>query len=633
MKKRHIYIDNQPKEEANARYQKLVNLKATWEVVAVEASLHRVSYEAVYAGISSPHYHGSAMDGIAVVASTTFDASETNPIVLEEGIDFDYVNTGNPIPIDKDAVIMIEDVDPCDDNKIQIIKPAYPWQHVRPVGEDIVKGEMIIPSKHKIRPMDIGALMCGGITEIKVIQKTKVGILPTGNEIIRDTSQIKPGAIIDSNSRMFEGLVSEAGGMATVYEPVIDDPNLLKEAILKGVAENDLFVINAGSSAGSKDYTADIIRELGEVVVHGIAIKPGKPTILGLIQGKAVIGIPGYPVSAYFSFKTFVDPMIRKANGLPIEVIHTQATLSRRVVSSLKHEELVRVTLGEVDGKIIATPLNRGAGNTMSLVRADGVLTLPRNVEGIDGGKVVDIQLTKTIDAIKASAVFIGSHDVTIDIIADLMPVSSAHVGSLGGILAMRKGECHIAPIHLLDIETGTYNDPIVRKYFPQGHMSIISGLKRLQGLMVQKGNPKSVKGFEDLVREDIIFVNRQRGAGTRQLLDYELASKSIDSEQIMGYQREMNTHMAVAVAVESGGADVGLGTLSAAKAMDLDFIPVGFESYEFLVADKTLEDPRIKKFIEVLQSEVFKERVLALGGYEIEAIGQIRKVGDQNDG
>lgn len=629
---RNIYIDNLPLEEALECYKAALDLERKTEIIPVEEGLSRITFEPVFAQMSSPHYQGAAMDGIVVRAKDTVGASEKTPIILREGNDFEYINTGNPIPQDKDSVIMIEDVDQLDDEHIRIIQPAYPWQHVRAVGEDIVKNEMIIPSNHFIRGIDLSAMVAAGVDAVGVYSKVMVGILPTGSEIKKEKTGLSKGQIIDSNSMLFSGLVRELGGLVTTYPPTKDDPELLKEAILRGVLENDILIINAGSSAGSKDYTVDLIKELGEVVVHGIAIKPGKPTILGQISKKMVVGIPGYPVSAYFSFDTFVKPFIEWFNGKTLQSHACEAVLSQRVVSSLKHEEFVRVTLGEVGGVILATPLSRGAGNTMSLVRADGVLSIPRESEGIEKGTKVTIKLLKSVEVIKHRLVAIGSHDVIIDVIADQMPLSSGHVGSLGGIMAMKRGECHIAPIHLLDDQSGVYNDSFVEKYFAHGTMAIIHGVKRLQGFMVQPGNPKNIKGFTDLAKNDVVFVNRQQGSGTRQLLDFNLKKLQIEVSAIVGYEREMNTHMAVAADVQALGADVALGTYSAAMAMELDFVPVGFESYEFLVQYKDLEDTRIKEFIQVLKSSVFQEDVLQLGGYEIEDIGKVRRVGELDD-
>lgn len=623
--KRNIYIDNIDVDQAKEKYYEKLNITPSWEEIDVLDSLHRVTYEAVYALVSSPNYNAAAMDGIAVKASATKGATETNPLVLEEGKDFIYINTGNPIEEPYDAVIMIEDVIEIGDGKVQILKAAYPWQHVRPIGEDIVATEMILPSRHKIRPIDVGALISGGIEKVKVYKKPKVGIIPTGSEIIEDVSQLQVGKIIDSNSRVFEGLVLENGGIPNRYGPVEDDYDKLKEAILKGVEENDLLIIGAGSSAGSKDYTASIIRELGEVVVHGVAMKPGKPTILGIIDGKPVVGIPGYPVSAYLVFETFVIPLILKYIGLEEEKeVFQQAIISKKITSSLKNRELIRVNLGYVNDKLIATPLSSGAGVTMSLVKADGIAIIPQSLEGVDAGSPVNVRILKPLNKIKETLVSVGSHDIIMDILADMMQLTSGHVGSMGGILAMKRGECHIAPIHLLDMDTGEYNIPYVKRYFKGQKMALIKGVRRHQGFIVEKGNPKGIKDFSDLVRDDVVYVNRQRGAGTRILLDYHLNKENIEPADIKGYEREMTTHMAVASAVKTGSATTGLGIYSAAKALDLDFMEVAYEDYDFLVPFSLLEDARVKKFIQILKSDEFKRRVDELGGYGFEQTGEI---------
>jgi putative molybdopterin biosynthesis protein len=510
------------------------------------------------------------------------------------------------------------------DDCVRIIEPAHEWQHVRVVGEDIAQGEMIIPSQHQIRPVDLGALISAGITEVSVFAKPRVGILPTGSEIVEHADAIQEGFIIDSNSSVIEGLVLALGALPKRYAPVPDVYDALKAQIIKALSENDLLLINAGSSAGTKDFTAKIIEEIGTVMIHGIALKPGKPTILGNVDGKGVIGLPGYPVSAYFAFETFVRPMLETYLGYKNPIQTTQAVLTQRVVSSLKHEELIRVTLGSVDDKIIATPLNRGAGATMSLVKADGIVRIPRHIEGVESGTVVDVTLMRSLQEVMPRVVVIGSHDIIIDYIQDKMPLSSAHVGSMGGIMALKRGECHLAPIHLLDEATGAYNVAYLKRFFPNDDVALIEGVKRLQGLIVKKGNPKGIERFEDLTRKDVVFVNRQRGSGTRQLLDYQLKMQQISADEIAGYSRELTTHLGVAVAVASDGIDVGLGVYAAAKAMNLDFIPLGYESYDFAVKKAFMQEARFEKFRELLASEGFAQAVEALGGYTVENPGAV---------
>lgn len=629
-KERNIFISNKDLTEAkDCFFNKVNDFEAGFEKVEIAESVGRITYNCIYARVSSPHYNCSAMDGIAVLAEKTYNATEINPKILYEGEDFEYINTGSPLNDVYDAVIMIEDVIREDDASVRIISPAFPWQHVRIVGEDIAAGEMVLPSKHRIRPQDLGALLSAGVPEIEVYKKPEIGILPTGSEIIEEIRQPAKGEIIDSNSRVFEALVKSYGGVPRRYSPCIDEMGALKQAIEKGIMQNDILLINAGSSAGQKDFVHHILSEMGEILVHGIAIKPGKPTILAIVNGKPVIGIPGYPVSSYLVFEIFARPLVLKYSDPESDYCEEtentiRAFLSRRVVSSFKNMEFIRVTVGHINGRFIATPLMRGAGATMSLVRADGFLTVLQNIEGIEAGQEIDVKLIKSEKRIKNTLVSIGSHDMIMDEIADLMPLSSAHSGSMGGITAMKRNECHIAPIHLLDEISGEYNLPYIKKHFKGKKMALIKGVRRTQGLMVQCGNPLNIQGFECLCRKEVKFINRQKGSGTRILLDYNLRCLNIDTSRIQGYEKEMNNHMAVAAVVASGSADAGPGIASAARNMGLSFIPVGHENYDFLTYMDFLEDERVKRFISVLRSSEFAERLKKIGGYCIKEAGEI---------
>lgn len=632
---RNLYLKNEDLESAILKYLKLLSLEekeVRKQVCKVTKSQGLVTKDPVFAKLSSPYYNASAMDGICVNATEMIDVDERHKKILTKGKDFKFVDTGDVISEPYNAVVMIEDVLLIDDDQVSINHPVALWQNVRPIGEDIVAGELIIPSYHRIRPMDIGALLAGGIEEISVFEKPRVGIIPTGTELVDDPRDMKIGKIIDSNTHMFCGLVKDYGGTPKRYSPVADDYDLIKMAIIEAIGENEVVLISAGSSAGTEDYTRKLIEELGEVVIHGVAIKPGKPVVLGIINGKPVIGIPGYPVSAYFVFESFVKPVLYAlSHQVDAKGQTIKAVLSKRLMSSLKHLEFVRMKCGRVNNTFIATPLDRGAGVTMSLVNADGILKIPKNVEGYEAGETVELFLMRPIEEIENTLVSIGSHDVLMDVISNIIHknkkmvnLSSAHVGSLGGIMSIKKGECHLAPIHLLDEETGIYNLPTLKKYLGALDIALIKGVKRTQGLMVAKGNPKEIKGIKDLIRADISLVNRQRGSGTRVLLDYLLKRESIDPKDILGYTREMNTHMMVASAVKSGSCDVGVGVLSAANMMDLDFVPIGDEAYDFVILKSNLKDKRVETFIQVLKSEDFKKALETLGGYGLENPGEI---------
>lgn len=622
---RTTYIDNVDVEEARSGYLERLKISGKRELISTAEALGRVTFEAVYALVSSPGYNAAAMDGIAVESKKTVGAAESKPMTLIEGEEFSYINTGNPIKEPYDSVIMIEEVLEKGNGSVEILQPAYPYQHVRQIGEDIVATEMILPSRHKIRPMDLGALLSGGISQVPVYAKPRVGIIPTGSEIVEDIAQVREGTIIDSNSHVFNGLVESLGGIGNRYAPMEDDYEKLRNLILRAVSENDVVLINAGSSAGTKDYTVNLISELGEVFVHGVAMKPGKPTILGMINDKPVIGIPGYPVSAFMVFDIFAKPVILKYLGDRGEIYETvKATISRRLVSSLKNKEIIRVSLGQVGERLIATPLAGGAGVSMSLVKADGLGIIPRNVEGYEAGDEIEVELLKPLSQIRDTLVSIGSHDLVMDIIGDMMKLSSSHVGSMGGIMSLRRDECHLAPIHLLDMDTGEYNISYIKKYFPGRKMVLIKGIQRLQGFMVPKGNPKKIAGVEDLIRNDVLFANRQRGAGTRVLLDYKLQLSGIQPADIRGYQRELSTHMAVASAVLTGSADTGLGVLSAAIAMGLDFVPLADEDYDFLIDGESMKMDLVVEFISTIKSDEFKNRVTAMGGYGFHRTGEV---------
>lgn len=627
---RNTYIENNNYEIALSTYlEHFHNLQG--ESISSLDTVGRITSQAVFAKVCDPTYNASAMDGIAVNSEDTISATENAPLTLSCD-KFEYLNTGNAIGTSFDSVIMIEDVIKNDDGSVKIISPSRPYQHIRVVGESVVATEMILPSFKKIRPIDLGAILASGNSTVNVVKKPTVAIFPTGNEMVESTSDLESGKLLESNTRVFYELIKEYGGIPTRFNIVPDEEKCLKEQIINAVDNFDMIVINAGSSAGTKDFTSKIIAELGTVYTHGLAIKPGKPTILGEIKGKPVIGVPGYPVSAYIVFDLVVRAVIYKLLGISNNEDFglnnrqtVKAKLTKRIMSTFKNAEFIRVALGDVNGEIVASPLERGAAAVMSMVKADGLITIDRNTEGLEIGEVVDVALMKSLNDIKKSLVVVGSHDVVIDLIADKMPISSAHVGSMGGIMALLHGSAHIAPIHLLDEETGLYNNKFVEQYFPKDSMAIISGLGRMQGILVPKGNPKKITSIEQLKDGQFSFANRQNGAGTRLLFDHLLKKYKIAKSEIFGYDKEYTTHLAVATAVVSGVTDCGLAVLSAANIMNLDFIPVGHEKYEFLISRDFLTDKRIKSFIEILKSQDFKDSVEQMGGYTFESVGDIR--------
>lgn len=638
--KRHVYLAMKSLEEAREIFFSRIgpNPRTPAEEIPAADSLGRVTAAPVFARFSSPTYHSAAMDGVAVSAQSTYGTTERNPRILTLEETAHWVNTGHAIPEGCDAVIMVEKIHQVDEDHIEIRSPAYPWQHIRKVGEDIVATQLILPQNHLIRPYDVGALIASGLFSLQVWQCPKVAIIPTGSELVhyRDVkgpADIKKNHILEYNTLVLGGLVRECRGVPVIFDIVHDREEDIRDVLERAVdSDADLVIINAGSSAGSKDYTANIIGELGEVLVHGVAMMPGKPTILGMIAGKPVIGNPGYTVSSTLSFQQFVRPLLYRLQGLdPPRAKTILVRPSRDIPSKLGIEEFLRVNIGKVADTFVATPLARAAGSITTLTKAEGILRIPSLSEGVTQEEEVEAELLVERSDILNTLVIIGSHDITIDIISDeirrtghAIRISSGNVGSLGGLMALRKGTCHMAGSHLLDTETGEYNISYVRRYLKGIRVTLVHLVMREQGLILAPGNPKDIKGLEDLAREEVCFINRQAGSGTRILLDHTLGKLGIAPESIRGYEHEEYTHMAVAVDVLSGAADCGVGIYAAAKALDLDFIPMAREQYDLIILSSMMEQENVRVLMETIGSRAFRDRVLALGGYDPGKSGHI---------
>ena len=634
---RRYYLSDIPLEDALEQYLGALEgasaLEHTQsEIMPLSSVRGRVTAEPVWAKISSPHYDSAAMDGIAVRASETVGATETSPLQLAVGKQAVWVDTGDPVPDGFDAVIMVEVVHEVDGNTLEIQSPAAPYQHVRPLGEDIVATELVLPENHTLRPVDLGACAAAGLSELPVRRKPSVAVIPTGNELVQVGSDLKPGDIIEFNSLVLAGMVEEWGGEATTLRTIPDDFDTLLNEVRDAVQQHDIVLVNAGSSAGSEDYTARVIETLGELVVHGTAIRPGHPVALGVVEGKAVLGIPGYPVSAALTCELFVKPLIERKLGVPsANRSFVKANITRKTLSPMGEDEFLRVRLGRVGEKLVATPVERGAGVIMSLVRADGIVKIPRFSEGMDAGAEVEVELLRPVEAIEETVVAIGSHDMTLDLLASHvrrerpnMTLASSNVGSMGGLIALARGEAHIAGSHLLDEATGEYNLSFIRRFLRGRNVVVVNLVQRIQGLILPKGNPQGIEILDDLTRDGIVFLNRQRGSGTRLLLDYKLNELGIEPDSIQGYDREEYTHLAVAAAVAGGRADVGLGILSAANAMGLDFVPLLSEQYDLVIPSEHYESERVRFVLSLIRGGAFRAEVDALGGYDTATMGHV---------
>lgn len=654
---RKFYLEDIPLDEALQRFREALEAAGLWrplrhETIPLAEANGRTTAEPVWARLSSPHFHASAMDGYAVRAADTAGATETAPLTLEllgstppDGLVAQAINTGHPLPGWADAVIMIEHVQPValpDGREGILIRAAVPpWQHVRPMGEDIVATELVLPANHLIRPVDLGAIAGSGHAEVTVYARPRVAIIPTGSELVSiEAGDPQPGQIIEYNSLVLAAQVASWGGVATRWPIVADDFAAIQSAVGDAAQSHDLVLLNAGSSAGSEDYTAHVVESLGDLLVHGVAVRPGHPVILGLVRSAAdaptatpIIGVPGFPVSAALTGEIFVQPLLARWQGQqPVEPPTIEGVLSRKVNSSTGDDDFVRVAVGKVGDDFTVTPLSRGAGVITSLVRADGILRIPRFTEGHNAGDRVTVHLYRRPNEIARTIVVIGSHDLTLDLMSqflaerhDGLRLTSANVGSLGGLLALQRGEAHVAGSHLLDPQTGEYNVSYVQRYLPGQPAVGITLAGREQGWIVAPGNPLALRGWADAARPDVSLVNRQRGAGTRVLLDYELSKLGIAEEQVRGYEREEYTHLAVAAAIASGAADAGLGIRAAARALNLDFVPLANELYELIIPVVHFESDLLRPLRDLLADPVFRQAVAALPGYDVGEMGHVR--------
>jgi putative molybdopterin biosynthesis protein len=676
MTERKVYLEDIALDEAWQRFDQALAaagldtpLPGAIERIPVTEALGRMTAAPIWARLSSPHYHASAMDGYAVRAVDTEGATEATPVrltLIEAGFTAPTVarpaqpaNTGHPLPPWANAVIMIENVQHFV-GEIEIMASVAPYQHVRPLGEDMVATELVLPANHRLRPVDLGAIAGCGHAEVLVRRKPRIAVIPTGSELINidQTGDLKPGDIIEYNSIVLAAQVSEWGGQPTRWPIVPDDLEAIKAAVLQASLEHDLILVNAGSSAGSEDYTARVVQDVGQLLVHGVAVRPGHPVILGMVDAKSrkrgnsgpgdripkapdpesttdrvpIIGVPGYPVSAALTGEIFVEPLLARWLGRSSATRpRMRAAMTRKVLSPLGDDEFMRVAVGQVADRTVAAPLSRGAGVITSLVRADGIVRIPRFSEGVHAGEEVTVELYRNPAEIERTIVAIGSHDLVLDLLAQFvaerapgMRLASANAGSLGGMVALRRGEAHLAGSHLLHPESGEYNVAYVQEYLPKRPVVLVTLTRRQQGLIIAPGNPKHIQSLADLKRPEVRYVNRQRGAGTRVLLDYRMGALEIDPAAVQGYEREEVTHLAVAAAVAGGVADCGLGIRAAARALELDFVPIEWERYDLVIPQEHYESALLKPLLALLNDDAFRAAVGELPGYDPAPMGQV---------
>ena len=650
-----VYLQDIPLDQALGRFQDALTSAGLWGPLGVESipldenALGRVLAGPAWARISSPHYHASAMDGFAVRSTDTEGAMPTAPRVLAAGEAAQYVDTGDVLPDWADAVIPIENIEPLDADgrvagdlrhpaAIRIRAGAAPWSAVRPMGEDIVATQLVLPGGQVLRPVDLGALAASGAATVEVFRTPRVAVIPTGDELVPVGKPPEAGEIIEMNSIVLAAQVRSWGGAARRYPITRDVFADLCGTVSAAAQENDLILLNAGSSAGSEDFSARVVQELGTLLVHGVAVRPGHPVILGMIRRKGegskpevqvpIVGVPGYPVSAALTGEIFILPLLARWQGkAAAEAPVVEAELTRKITSPAGDDDYLRVAVGRVGARTLAAPLARGAGVITSLVRADGLVVIPRGTQGLEAGSRVRVHLYTPPAELDRTIFAVGSHDLTLDVLAQFMAAKgrrlvSANVGSLGGLVAIRRGEAHLGGCHLLDPSTGEYNLAAIREYLPGAPVKLMHWVGRTQGLLVRPGNPKKITTLADLIRPDVSFVNRQRGAGTRVLLDYHLQRLGFAPESVRGYNHEEYTHLAVAAAVKSGRADCGLGITAAAQALGLDFIPLFDEQYDLVITADAAQSRLLEPLFELAADPAFRAEVSRMPGYDTSRMG-----------
>ncbi len=634
-------------EEALEVLEHIKNLvKPEYELVDLTECYNRVLAEDVYSPIDVPPFDRAAMDGYAVKAEDTFGADESNPAILKvvgevetgeepkvrvERGEAVRISTGAMMPEGANAVVMVEYTN--ENENLEVYKAVAPGENVLFAGSDIMAGELLVRAKSKITTREAGLLAACGIGKVKVYKMPEVAIISTGNELCRWDEKLKPGKIYDINTATLSLAVIENGGKVVLNKVVEDKEEKLKNTILDATEKAKIVITSGGTSAGEGDLVYKILDEVGELLVHGIAIKPGKPAAFGIVNGKPVFALPGYPTSAFMIFELFVSPLLRYLSGMDDQKKDVIAKVGYRITSPYGRKELRPVCLVRGEKDYFAYPLTGNYSAMISkLAVADGFIEIEENAIFLEESEV-KVKLFSTLKP--ADLVIIGSHCIGLDVLLRIskLKAKTINVGSMGGLIAIKRGEADIAGTHLLD-ESGEYNIPFIKKLGLKNAV-LIKGYLREQGLIVKKGNPKKIKWFEDLLREDVRIVNRNPGSGTRILLDMHLKDiakkEGINFEdltkKIKGYEIEAKTHTSVAVAVLSGRADVGLGIKSVADIYGLDFIPVRDEEYDFVVRKDRLNKKEVMKFLNALNSEEFARELKKLGMKVWDKTGEIIEI------
>ncbi len=628
--KRKVYFNKidffKAKEILEERLKSIFSLRnLKKEIIDIEDSIGRITAEPIYALKSVPPFTTSAMDGVAVRYEKTSFATPKNPVRLKSNKDFVFVNTGYPIPERFNAVIMIENVKKISDNEIEIFSPIPFYGNMRNIGEDVSEGEMIIPSYTKILPETVALLYAAGIRKIKVLKKAKALIIPTGDEIEERGGRLEENKIYETNT-IFIKTYLEGWGFDVVVSKIVKDIIKNIEKILdNNLDKYDLIFFSAGTSSGSKDFIPSLIEKKGKIHFHGINYIPGKPFCFGEINKKPIFCIPGYPGAAAGVLNEFIKDISYYFTLYDDTNKKIMAKSAFKIVSKLGMREFLKIKVGKISDDYYFYPLKRGSSVLSPFIEKEGLLEIEESFEGINKGEKKEITILTKKDLIDNKIIFVGSNDFLISEIRNLLKkqdytkdISIINTGSFGGLMAIKNKITHFSGIHLLDEKTGEYNTSFIKKYLKEGEFIRIPFLIREQGFIIKKGNKKKINDIEDLINEGISFINRQRGSGTRILLDYLLKQKKIKYEKIKGYDREVFTHLETGIIVKRGEADCGLGVKAVANILGLDFVPIAEEKYEILILKEFEKTENYNILLDILSSKELKEKGKKLGGYKI---------------